>query len=80
MGMFDTVHFNCPSCGQKLSEQSKAGGCDLRDYTMDSVPVSIAESLNGHVEICSGCGAMIRLRTPCESYFTTMYVEPVQPD
>lgn len=55
MGMYDTVHFHCPSCGADMHTQSKAGECMLRDYQADEVPVDIARDLVREVLYCD-CG------------------------
>ena len=55
MGCFDTVWFNCPACGQEMSEQSKAGDCLLRDYSLFDAPPSILGSLADEQVHCK-CG------------------------
>ncbi len=45
MGCFDTVTFRCPSCGKQTSEQSKAGGCDLKTYSLAKAPLRIISDL-----------------------------------
>jgi hypothetical protein len=65
MGMFDTVHFNCPSCNKLMEVQTKAGDCNLRIYHSDEVPLGIADDLNGDKEECGNCHTklVIKLRT-----------------
>jgi len=46
MGCYDTLNFACPACGKNVAEQSKAGPCNLDDYTLSSAPLSIIASIN----------------------------------
>ena len=55
MGMYDTVYFDCPSCGERLEEQSKAGSCKLHKYFQSSVPASVADSLIHSILVCGEC-------------------------
>lgn len=59
MGMFDSVWFNCPSCGERRSieAQSKAGDCSLHDYETNNVPPKIALDIDGSAVTCSKCNA-----------------------
>lgn len=54
MGCFDIVLFNCPKCGSENHEHSKAGLelIKFNKYTLESVPNSIAESLDGKITRC----------------------------
>jgi len=61
MGVYDSVEFNCPHCGTTLTEQSKAGRCELRTYKLDDVPYVIAVDLSDAVIRCN-CGAKFKLR------------------
>lgn len=61
MGMFDSVFVRCPKCGGDVEFQSKAGPCELRRYSADSVPPEIAESITGDVSSCS-CGERLKIR------------------
>ena len=56
MGLFDTVHFTCPKCNQKTSDQTKIGICMLMDYNLD-LPISLelAHQLNGASVQCEWC-------------------------
>ncbi len=55
MGMFDTVVAVCPRCSGIVRFQSKAGECEMREYSVDRVPVPIANSLHGSTEKCDEC-------------------------
>ena len=55
MGMFDTLHFNCPDCGRHIEEQTKAGECMLLDIPADAVPLEVAGSVEGDVVYCEKC-------------------------
>lgn len=57
MGMFDSVWAECPKCHRQVEFQSKAGNCLLEDYTLDKVPLIIADDLVGKSRHCE-CGAV----------------------
>ncbi len=61
MGMFDSVYARCPKCGADVEFQSKAGPCQLRRYSIESIPPEIAESIEGDVSAC-GCGEVLKLK------------------
>jgi hypothetical protein len=63
MGMFDTVVTKCPKCGSRNEIQTKAGECCLSVYSIDSVPVEIARSLDGQKRFCQ-CGHKFRTVWP----------------
>lgn len=56
MGMYDSVLFRCPYCGEMTEVQSKAGQCDLSCYSDASVPAGIADDLIGTTAACDTCG------------------------
>jgi len=64
MGMFDRVWAKCPKCGEQVEFQSKAGKCILADYSLSSVPMGIAEDIDGDIECCPKCGASIKIIIP----------------
>lgn len=55
MSSFDTVVLFCPKCGEKMTEQSKAGSCRLKRYKQNNVPAEIAADLRGSSIICPVC-------------------------
>ncbi len=60
MGCFDTVRLRCPVCDQSEIEiQSKAGDCELVEYTERAVPVEIAAAIQGKRARCSECGVSV---------------------
>lgn len=65
MGMFDTFYVNCPICGNELDIQNKSGPCELKKYSISTVPPSVAGSLHGEVTNCCGCGTDIEIVTQC---------------
>lgn len=69
MGMFDSVIARCPQCGEAVEFQSKAGDCQLLEYSSQAVPAEIAVSLDGCHATCHACGYMVtlRLREPVKS-------------
>lgn len=62
MGLYDTVRFPCPSCGEPLDLQSKAGACELSVYYLDAVPAEIAHSVQGRAVTCRACGTGVQLQ------------------
>lgn len=66
MGMFDSVIVKCRSkdCDGEIEFQSKAGLCDLNRYSVDEVPIPIAESLDGKTEVCPKCQCEITIHSP----------------
>lgn len=59
--MFDSVIARCPSCGEKVEFQSKAGKCALSVYSRQSVPKVIALDLDEATEYCI-CGEPVVLQ------------------
>ena len=55
MGSFDTVTFLCPNCGSKIEEQSKAGDCELKNYSPSTAPPKVAADLIGESVWCDSC-------------------------
>lgn len=47
MGMFDSIYFTCPSCGEEIEDQSKGGDCVLAKYRADAVPIDVAGGIIG---------------------------------
>ncbi len=67
MGCFDTVHFRCPHCGERNSEQSKAGDRGLQDYDISNAPPEIlcdivGDSYYGEPRRCEHCNERIVLQ------------------
>lgn len=61
MGCFDSVVGRCPKCGTELEWQSKASECLLRTFSIDSVPVSIAEDISGETNVCHNCQEVLKI-------------------
>lgn len=55
MGMFDTIKFHCPNCGNEIEEQTKAGGCMLETFSSNKVPTEIAVQMAGDRIRCDMC-------------------------
>jgi len=53
MGMFDTVHVQCPICKINVPIQSKAGECILGDYFLYDAPPKILLDLDKETQTCS---------------------------
>ncbi len=62
MGMFDSVLFACPKpeCDERIEAQSKAGECELRNYSPGEVPMVIAGDLHGEIWHCK-CGTVVKI-------------------
>lgn len=55
MGMFDSVMFRCPECGNRIEEQSKVGDCLLHTFDSHEVPTDIAADIDKCVVFCENC-------------------------
>ena len=62
MGMFDSLHTDCPKCGKDLEFQSKSGQCLLTNYNK-KFPLSaqVAVGMDGDVVRCQFCNKRIRV-------------------
>lgn len=54
MGLFNTVVFKCPKCGNTIEEQTKSGECTLRAVSSESVPIEDVPGLSERL-YCNGC-------------------------
>lgn len=79
MGMFDTVIFDCPTCGRKLDVQSKAGTCILDSFSQYSVPVEIAIDLENELVYCEKCDLEYKV-IPKQEIIKTIEMELVEKD
>jgi hypothetical protein len=79
MGMFDSVYVTCPSCGDTVEFQSKAGECSLKSYSITSVPAEIASSLDGYSRQCR-CGEHLTLLAPAIPCRVEMIVKTKEED
>ncbi len=50
MGLYDTFHYTCPSCGKDASAQTKLGECELHSLT-----IGCEFSVNGIIEMKEPC-------------------------
>jgi hypothetical protein len=59
MGMYDSVWADCPNCKSKRSIefQSKASECQMNDFSIDRVPLEIAQDINTEESYCYSCSA-----------------------
>ena len=64
MGMFDIIHIECPSCGEQVYFQSKAGDCIMNGFLLCNIPPKIAADLDGKSEVCE-CGKTLTIKTQC---------------
>lgn len=75
MGMFDRVSARCPNCNEIIEWQSKAGDCNLDDYSIESVPVEIAADIDGEYTSCDNCTHSVRIKSIFPITRLPMYVE-----
>lgn len=66
MGIYDSVVVACTqdNCNGVIEFQSKAGKCQLSTFSINEVPLAIAESINGEIENCPKCGKSHSLLIP----------------
>ncbi len=61
MSSFDSVILHCPHCDKIITEQSKAGACELKQYHQTSVPAEIAEDLKDTKITCPRCRIVFKV-------------------
>lgn len=76
MGCFDTIHFECPNCREKIKLQSKSGKCELKNYHYTSVPVEVASDVR-NIKITCFCGAEYYIGMPTPR--VKLILTPVNP-
>lgn len=64
MGMYDTIIFNCPDCGEEINAQSKSGYCNLKTYPFNCVPSDVAVDANRHAPFICVCGNRFKFAKP----------------
>lgn len=64
MALHDTVFVHCPECKKSAKIQTKAGPCNLMNYSCRKVPLSIAEDLNDTSLTCEHCNLTFTLVCP----------------
>lgn len=77
MGMFDTVVFTCPKCGDSVEEQTKIGECYLAKYDSNHVPPFISQHLEGEITWCQGCGTQFTMHQLVKPNTVPMYLKEV---
>lgn len=75
LGMFDILQVKCPSCGDNVTFQSKAGPCEMATYHPSHVPAVVANDLNGKIEQCRSCEQYVVVRIPGVLSTVAMSVE-----
>lgn len=65
MGVFDSVFVRCPRCGDTLEFQSKEYCASQNVFGAQSVPLNVAEGVDGDVKTCN-CGARVKVSLPTE--------------
>ena len=76
MGMYDTVVFMCPNCHGMVEEQTKAGECTLKAYSLNNAPfpviADIIEESNRGRLYCSNCSSRLSVNA---QVYTSVTVE-----
>jgi hypothetical protein len=75
MGMFDSIKFCCPNCGDVIIAQSKSGECMLNVYTNNNVPYDVAIDANRHAPFKCKCGKQWFLS---RALYSTISLYPVE--
>ena len=69
MGMYDTVHVPCPTCGEKQGFQTKSGPCELREYELDEAPADVIINVNRHgPATCAVCNTRFEVEFDIKSF------------
>jgi hypothetical protein len=56
VGLFDSLYFRCPFCGESNEEQTKAGPCLLDSFQFEKdLPAWVMEDFNGTETRCFKC-------------------------
>ena len=62
MGLFDSLYFPCPRCGERINEQTKNGPCLLEDFNIeDELPEWLMLDLDNTVGTCYKCNAPYKI-------------------
>lgn len=61
MGMYDSVHVNCPECHTVYEFQSKAGKCLLEEYPLMDAPLALLTDLYPPVATCKKCKSSFKI-------------------
>ena len=75
MGMFDSVWFACPNCGERMEAQSKGGECLCNDYSPNQVPYDVAT--DAHIHRPCKCGKAYRIK-PFYPTYVAMELEEIE--
>jgi len=70
MGLFDSVYIECKYCGEEVEFQSKAGECDMSQFTSQNVPLAIVIDLDGSSVFCKNCNEVITVEMHGHVYLT----------
>jgi transcription elongation factor Elf1 len=66
MGSYDTLRVRCPKCGKQTEQQTKAGDCMLKRYTVDNAPLDILAGVQNQCDAgkvqCEHCGVKWTLK------------------
>ena len=64
MGMFDTIYWDCPGCGEQMDTQTKPTEVygEMNEYAAESAPKSVLRRACYFEEEC-GCGVRSRITT-----------------
>lgn len=64
MGMFDSVWVECPGCGKRMEFQSKAWGCEMDSWTLESAPGAVLYDIMNDPRYHETCGTWVALIDP----------------
>lgn len=68
MGCYNTVAWLCPRCGERVSEQSKAGSCSLSLNTPQEAEIADVVEIANKPVTCPGCGTQSMIITYFDYY------------
>ena len=74
MGMFNTVQFNCPTCGELLEVQTKSGSCSGAYHWANRVPLADVDGLD-KVVYCFGCAKSFVIKPETEYVSLSLVLE-----
>lgn len=60
MGLYNEVNFTCPICGNTITEQTNSGGCSMKTFSQNSVPIAEVEGIREAV-YCECCETRFRV-------------------
>jgi transcription elongation factor Elf1 len=62
MSCYNTLIFNCPSCGFDIEKQSKGGNCSLGIYRAEEASLSDLAYIEDEIVTCHICEKSFRIK------------------